>query len=180
MTWRFSAWCPLKSHRYLNLQLKAAVLVGYVLPFNEHQTLKFKIKIHKNTAIRRQPPEVFNKKGFLKISQNSLENACARASFLKKRRLWHKCFPVNFAKFLRIPFLQNTSGGCFCFRVLSRSVFILNRKPFYLAKFLLIFLFFYLMVGINFPKIDFWCRIPRMIIWLLLSGSLDCCKQDLN
>ena len=110
MTWRFSAWCPLKSHRYLNLQLKAAVLVGYVLPFNEHQTLKFKIKIHKNTAIRRQPPEVFNKKGFLKISQNSLENACARASFLKKRRLWHKCFPVNFAKFLRIPFLQNTSG----------------------------------------------------------------------
>ena len=110
MTWRFSAWCPLKSHRYLNLQLKAAVLVGYVLPFNEHQTLKFKIKIHKNTAIRRQPPEVFNKKGFLKISQNSLENACARAPFLKKRRLWHKCFPVNFAKFLRIPFLQNTSG----------------------------------------------------------------------
>ena len=110
MTWRFSAWCPLKSHRYLNLQLKAAVLVGYVLPFNEHQTLKFKIKIHKNTAIRRQPPEVFNKKGFLKISQNSLENACARASFLKKRRLWHKFFPVNFAKFLRIPFLQNTSG----------------------------------------------------------------------
>ena len=110
MTWRFSAWFPLKSHRYLNLQLKAAVLVGYVLPFNEHQTLKFKIKIHKNTAIPRQPPEVFNKKGFLKISQNSLENACARASFLKKRRLWHKCFPVNFAKFLRIPFLQNTSG----------------------------------------------------------------------
>ena len=110
MTWRFSAWCPLKSHRYLNLQLKAAVLVGYVLPFNEHQTLKFKIKIHKNTAIRRQPPEVFNEKGFLKISQNSLENACARASFLKKRRLWHKFFPVNFAKFLRIPFLQNTSG----------------------------------------------------------------------
>ena len=111
MTWRFSAWCPLKSHIYLNLQLKAAVLVGYVLPFNEHQTWKVKIKIHKNTAIRRQPPEVFNKKGFLKISQNSLENACARASFLKKRRLWHKCFPVNFAKFLRIPFLQNTSGG---------------------------------------------------------------------
>ena len=110
MTWRFSAWCPLKSHIYLNLQLKAAVLVGYVLPFNEHQTLKVKIKIHKNTAIRRQPLGVFNKKGFLKISQNSLENACARASFLKKRRLWHKCFPVNFAKFLRIPFLQNTSG----------------------------------------------------------------------
>ena len=23
------------------------------------------------------------------------------------------CFPVNFVKFLRTPFLQNTSGGCF-------------------------------------------------------------------
>ena len=26
-----------------------------------------------------------------------------------KKRLWHRCFPVTFAKFLRIPFLQNTS-----------------------------------------------------------------------
>ena len=26
------------------------------------------------------------------------------ATFLKKR-LWHRCFPVNFAKFLRTPFL---------------------------------------------------------------------------
>ena len=24
-------------------------------------------------------------------------------------RLWHSCFPVNFEKFLRTPFLQNTS-----------------------------------------------------------------------
>ena len=24
-------------------------------------------------------------------------------------RLWHRCFPVNFGKFLRTPFLQNTS-----------------------------------------------------------------------
>ena len=27
-----------------------------------------------------------------------------------KKRLWHRCFPNNFAKFLRVPFLQNTSG----------------------------------------------------------------------
>ena len=44
------------------------------------------------------------KKAFLEILQNSLENACARVSFLKKR-LWHRCFPVNFAKFLRTSFL---------------------------------------------------------------------------
>ena len=32
---------------------------------------------------------------------------------LLKKRLWHRCFSVNFAKFLRTPFLQNTSGRLF-------------------------------------------------------------------
>ena len=27
-----------------------------------------------------------------------------------KKRLQHRCFPVNFAKFLRTPFFQSTSG----------------------------------------------------------------------
>ena len=27
-----------------------------------------------------------------------------------KKRPWHRCFPVNFAKLLRTPFLQNTPG----------------------------------------------------------------------
>ena len=30
-----------------------------------------------------------------------------------KRRLWNRCFPVNFVKILRLLFLQNTAGGCF-------------------------------------------------------------------
>ena len=46
------------------------------------------------------------KKVFLKV-------AGLRPATLLKKRLWHKCFPVNFVKFLRTPFLQNTSGGCF-------------------------------------------------------------------
>ena len=56
------------------------------------------------------------KKVFLEISQNSQENTCVRVSFLiklqaapatlLKKRLWHRCFPVNFAKFLRTPFLK--------------------------------------------------------------------------
>ena len=29
---------------------------------------------------------------------------------LLKKRLWYRCFPMIFAKFLRTPFLQNTSG----------------------------------------------------------------------
>ena len=56
------------------------------------------------------------KKLFLKISRNSEEHTCARVSFLIKlrpqaiKRLWHRCFPLNFAKFSRTSFLQNTSG----------------------------------------------------------------------
>ena len=33
-----------------------------------------------------------------------------RLATLLNKRLWHRYFTVNFAKFLRIPFLQNTSG----------------------------------------------------------------------
>ena len=56
------------------------------------------------------------KKVFLKISQNSQENTCARVLFFNKvagirpatlfnKRIWHRCYPVNFTKFLRTPFL---------------------------------------------------------------------------
>ena len=56
---------------------------------------------------------------FLEISQNSQESTCSRVSFLikllrpailLKKRLWHRSFPVNFVRFLRTSFLQNTSG----------------------------------------------------------------------
>ena len=50
------------------------------------------------------------KKVFLKISQNSQKNTCATVAFLIKKRPWHRCFRVNFAKFLRKPFWQNISG----------------------------------------------------------------------
>ena len=51
-------------------------------------------------------------KVFLEISRNSQEKASARLSFLVKlqalclrlKRLWHRCSPVNFAKFLRTYF----------------------------------------------------------------------------
>ena len=60
---------------------------------------------------------------FLEISQKSQKNSCARVSFLIKlpkasnsgttlsrKRLWHGCFSVTFAKFLRALFFQSTSG----------------------------------------------------------------------
>ena len=51
------------------------------------------------------------KKEFLKILQNSQEKICVRVSFLSlratnlfKKRLWRRCFPLNFSKFLRTSF----------------------------------------------------------------------------
>ena len=42
-----------------------------------------------------------------------------RPATLLKKRLWHRCFPVNFVKFLTTPFLQNTSGRLLLLRFLS-------------------------------------------------------------
>ena len=48
---------------------------------------------------RTSPPEVFCKKGILRNFAKHLQ-----AATLLKKRLWHRYFPVNFAKFLRTLF----------------------------------------------------------------------------
>ena len=59
-------------------------------------------------------PEVFCKKGVLRnFAKFTGKHLCQSLFFnfnfinltLLKKRLWHRCFPVNFAKFLRRPFL---------------------------------------------------------------------------
>ena len=40
--------------------------------------------------------------------------ASRRPATLLKKRLWHRCFPVNFAKFLRTPFFIEHLWCCFC------------------------------------------------------------------
>ena len=37
-----------------------------------------------------------------------------RPGTLLIKRLWHKCFPVNFGKFLRTPFYRTSLDDCFC------------------------------------------------------------------
>ena len=44
-----------------------------------------------------------------------------RPTTLLKKRLWHRCFLVNFAKFLRAPFLHNTYGRLLLIITLSFS-----------------------------------------------------------
>ena len=57
---------------------------------------------------------------------------CLGLQLYLKKRLWHRCFPVNLEKFLRTPFLQNTSGRLllyvhfFMVNVLHLSIFHRN------------------------------------------------------
>ena len=67
-----------------------------------------------STMYRSSRPEVFCKKGVLRnfakftgkhLFQSLFFNKVAgRPVTLLKKRLWHRCFPVNFTKFLRTPF----------------------------------------------------------------------------
>ena len=65
------------------------------------------IKFLKQEINRSSRPEVFYKKGvlrnFAKFTGKHLCQSLRPATLLKKR-LWHRCFPVNFVKFLRTPF----------------------------------------------------------------------------
>ena len=38
------------------------------------------------------------------------DKVAGRPTTLLKKKLWRRCFPVNFTKFLRTHFLRNTSG----------------------------------------------------------------------
>ena len=60
-------------------------------------------------------PKLFCKKGVFKnFTHFTRKHPCQSlfvnkksSSFLLKKRLWHRCFPVNFAKFLRTPISKN-------------------------------------------------------------------------
>ena len=81
-----------------------------------------KVFTMRSLSFQKQPPDVFYRgegvfKYFAKFTRKHLcqslffnKVAGLRAAILLKNRLWRRCFPVNFAKVLRTPFLQNTSG----------------------------------------------------------------------
>ena len=73
------------------------------------------------------------------------------ASLLKKS-LWHRCFPVAFVKFLRRPFLQNTSGRILLILAawtlcMTTSVMYLNVKEYF---------FFLLLISIYNKRFKYW------------------------
>ena len=83
--------------------------------------------------LQKQPPETFYKKGvlanFVKFTGKHLPQgvllkkiAGLRPATLLKKRHWCRCFRVNFAKFFRTRFLQNTSRRLLFFLVTINSL----------------------------------------------------------
>ena len=97
---------------------------------------------------QRQPAEVFCKIGVLRNfakftgkhpCQSLLFNKVAdlRPATLLKKRLWHRCFPVNFAKFLKTPFITKhlwrlllKTSIFSLFRSIHPEVFYINSAKF--------------------------------------------------
>ena len=82
------------------------------------------LRIIFQTEVQKQLKELFCRKPVVRnftkstgkhVCQSLFFNEVAglRPATLLKKRLWRRCFLVNFAKFVRTLFLQNTSGGCF-------------------------------------------------------------------
>ena len=88
---------------------------------------------------QKQASEVFYKKGVLRnfaifigkhLCQSLFLNKIGslRPETLLKKRLWHRCFLLNFEKFLRTPFLQNTSGWLLLKKSTSQKKFFQNTS----------------------------------------------------
>ena len=109
------------------------------------------------------------KKVFLEFSQNSQENTCARVFFLiklrppatlLKKRLWHGCFPLNFAKFFRTSFFTEHLWWL-----------PLNQKPFYdWDLYSMSFLFYQLYMYVNWfiYKLEW-----QKLLWLCLERCFE-------
>ena len=63
------------------------------------------ISISIRTEYRSSRQEAFCKKSVPKNFAKIHRKTPVSESTLFKKRLWQRCFPVNFAKFLRAPFL---------------------------------------------------------------------------
>ena len=83
---------------------------------------------HQRCSVRKGVLRNFTKFTKKHLCQSRFFNKVAglRPATLLKKSSQHRCFPVNFAEFLRTPFLQNTSGRLL-FAIVTRSGQIIFR-----------------------------------------------------
>ena len=95
-----------KSYYFLNVSKVVWFIVFMMNPF---LTV---IKTYSFVSPEAATRGVLYEKVFLEISRS-----CLRPATLLKKRLWHKCFPVSFAKLLRTPFLIEHLRWLLLFRI---------------------------------------------------------------
>ena len=95
--------------------------------------------IHVSIIYRGSRPDVFCFKGVLRnftkftgkyLCQNIFFNIIAglRPVTLLKKRLWHRCFPENFVKFLRTPFfIENLQWLLLSLRLVQGEILLFRK-----------------------------------------------------
>ena len=105
------------------MQVRKKLLEHWLLPvnFGDFNTFLTNVPIsyslktgssHWRYSVRKDVLKIFAKFTEKHLCRSPFFNKVAglKPATLLKKRLWHLCFPVNLAKFLRTSFLQNTSG----------------------------------------------------------------------
>ena len=85
---------------------------------NLFNTLNASLSSYRNQSVRSAL------RNFAKFTR---KNLCYFVATCLKKRQVHRCFPLNFLKFLRTPFLQNTSGRLFL-DCLQKNALILRES----------------------------------------------------
>ena len=60
------------------------------------------------------------------MPESLFQQSCRPLQQILQKRLWYRYFPVNFAKFLKTPFLQNTFGRLLPEKLLFQNCFALD------------------------------------------------------
>ena len=115
LSWNIATFTLLIEQNKRSVKLTCLIFIIFILGFESSILHKLK-----NTVNCR-----------LKLNSETRSSHQAWSATLLKKRLWHRCFPVNFAKFLRIPFLQNTSWRLLLWQCYSCSTVRILRYKFY-------------------------------------------------
>ena len=93
--------------------------VAVISHINHHCCYLFRSN-HQRCSMKKCVLRIFTKFTRKYLSQNLFFNKlCLRPATLLNKRLWHRCFPVNFTKLLGTPFWQNISGPLLLFIYLA-------------------------------------------------------------
>ena len=98
-----------------------------------------------------------------------------RLATLLKKKLCHRCFPVNFPKFLRTPFLQNTSERVFL-RMITLNA-ISSLLEIFLSSYFSNFLFSVLKLNVTrSSRPEVFCK--KVFLVILQNLQENTCAKD--